>query len=49
MKTVTDFLKYLKVRRKIWILAFLTLVVLFGLLIVVAKNSPALAYIYMLK
>ncbi len=48
MDFLTEFLRYLRVRKKFWLLPVLVVVVLVGGLLVLAKGSAVAPFIYTL-
>ena len=48
MSFFTEFWKYLRVRKKLWLLPLLTMIVLFGLLLTLAEGSVLAPFIYTL-
>jgi len=48
MSFVAEFWKFLRVRKKFWLLPLLTMVVIFGLLLVLAESSALAPFIYTL-
>lgn len=48
MSFLTEFWKYLRVRKKLWLLPLLTMIVLFGLLLTLAEGSVLAPFIYTL-
>jgi hypothetical protein len=45
---IAEFWKFLRVRKKFWLLPLLMMVVLFGLLLVLAESSALAPFIYTL-
>jgi hypothetical protein len=48
MTFLAEFSMFLKVRKKFWLLPLLTMVVVFGLLLVLAESSSLAPFIYTL-
>lgn len=48
IKIISDYLSFLKNNKKWWLLPIVTVLVLFGLLIVLAKGSALAPFIYTL-
>jgi Family of unknown function (DUF5989) len=48
MTLVAEFWKFLRVRKKFWLLPLLTMVVVFGLLLILAESSALAPFIYTL-
>ena len=48
MSFVAEFWKFLKVRKKFWLLPLLIVVVLFGVLLVLAETTAVAPFIYTL-
>ena len=48
MSFAGEFWKFLRVRKKFWLLPLLTMVVLFGLLLVLAETTALAPFIYTL-
>jgi hypothetical protein len=45
---LAEFWKFLRVRKKFWLLPLLTMVVLFGVLLILAESSALAPFIYTL-
>jgi hypothetical protein len=45
---LTEFWKFLRVRKKFWLLPLLAMVVLFGVLLILAESSALAPFIYTL-
>lgn len=48
MTFLAEFWKFLRVRKKFWLLPLLTMVVVFGLLLILAESSALAPFIYTL-
>lgn len=48
MSLLTEFWKFLRVRKKFWLLPLLAMVVLFGVLLILAESSALAPFIYTL-
>lgn len=48
MTLVTEFWKFLRVRKKFWLLPLLTMIVIFGMLLILAESSGLAPFIYTL-
>ena len=48
MSFVAEFWKFLRVRKKFWLLPLLTMVVIFGVLMILAESSALAPFIYTL-
>ena len=48
MSLLAEFWKFLRVRKKFWLLPLLTMVVLFGVLLLLAESSALAPFIYTL-
>jgi hypothetical protein len=48
MSFLAEFWKFLRVRKKFWLLPLLTMVVLFGVLLILAESSALAPFIYTL-
>jgi len=48
MSFLADFWKFLKVRKKFWLLPLLVMIVLFGVLLVLAESTALAPFIYTL-
>lgn len=48
MTLVAEFWKFLRVRKKFWLLPLLTMIVVFGLLLILAESSALAPFIYTL-
>jgi hypothetical protein len=48
MSFLAEFWKFLKVRKKFWLLPLLTMIVLFGVLLILAESSALAPFIYTL-
>jgi hypothetical protein len=48
MSFMAEFLEFLRARKKYWLLPILTVMVLFGMLIVLAQGSAVAPFIYTL-
>ncbi len=48
MSLLAEFWKFLRVRKKFWLLPLLTMVVLFGVLLILAESSALAPFIYTL-
>jgi hypothetical protein len=48
MSFLAEFWKFLRVRKKFWLLPLLTIIVLFGVLLILAESSAMAPFIYTL-
>jgi hypothetical protein len=48
MALLVEFWKFLRVRKKFWLLPLLTMIVLFGALLILAESSALAPFIYTL-
>lgn len=48
MSFLAEFWKFLRVRKKFWLLPLLTMIVLFGVLLILAESSALAPFIYTL-
>ena len=48
MSFVAEFWKFLRIRKKFWLLPLLTMIVLFGVLMILAESSALAPFIYTL-
>jgi hypothetical protein len=48
MSFVAEFWKFLQVRKKFWLLPLLTMMVIFGVLLILAESSALAPFIYTL-
>jgi hypothetical protein len=48
MSFVAEFWKFLRVRKKFWLLPLLTMMVIFGVLLILAESSALAPFIYTL-
>jgi hypothetical protein len=48
MSFLAEFWKFLRVRKKFWLLPLLTMVVLFGVLLILAESTALAPFIYTL-
>jgi hypothetical protein len=48
MTLAAEFWKFLRVRKKFWLLPLLTMLVIFGLLLILAESSAVAPFIYTL-
>jgi hypothetical protein len=48
MSFLVEFWKFLRVRKKFWLLPLLTMIVLFGVLLILAESSAMAPFIYTL-
>ena len=48
MTLVAEFWKFLRVRKKFWLLPLITMIVVFGLLLILAESSALAPFIYTL-
>jgi len=48
MSFAGDFIKYLRVRKKWWLLPVILFVLILGILLIIGSSSPAGAFIYTL-
>ena len=48
MSFLVEFWKFLRVRKKFWLLPLLTIIVLFGVLLILAESSAMAPFIYTL-
>ncbi len=48
MSFLAEFWKFLRVRKKFWLMPILTMVVVFGVLLIVAESSALAPFIYSL-
>jgi len=48
MSFLAEFWKFLRVRKKFWLLPLLTIIVLFGVLLILAERSAMAPFIYTL-
>jgi hypothetical protein len=48
MSFLAEFWKFLRVRKKFWLLPLLTMIVIFGVLLILAESSALAPFIYTL-
>jgi hypothetical protein len=48
MSFVAEFWKFLRIRKKFWLLPLLTMIVIFGVLMILAESSALAPFIYTL-